>query len=176
MFRAMISVVVVSVALSSVQTAHADANIAIGKKFEGELALPQTRISNVDDFRNSVPCYATQLTVKLIAGQDISITAQVTGKERKVGILLEDPTGARVFYTGFEVQRVVLSAEEVNARGKYKITVMSDRIGPFTMKATDPAKEDEDTADVEALEETVNRLKKELDEAEAKLKAAKSKK
>ena len=51
MFRAMISVVVVSVDLSSVQTAHADANIAIGKKFEGELALPQTRISNVDDFR-----------------------------------------------------------------------------------------------------------------------------
>jgi hypothetical protein len=176
MFRAMISAAVVSVVMSTSQAAHADTNIIIGKKFEGELTLPQTRISNVDEFRNTALGYATQLTVALKAGQEILITAQVVGKERKVGILLEDPAGARVVYTNFKEQRVVLSAEEVSATGKYKITVISDRIGPFTLKATDPAKDDEDSADVLALEETVKRLRKELEEAEAKLKAAKPKK
>ena len=118
--------------------------------------------------------YAMDLPIKLKAGQSISMTATVTGKDRKVSMALSDPTGTIIAATkpSSAIKSVQLTAEEVNANGKYMITVVSDRIGPFTLRVTGLS---EDDLDIKGLEEEVQRLKQQLAQTEAKLEALKAK-
>jgi hypothetical protein len=61
---------------------------------------------------------------------------------------------------------------DVSAKGVYSIVVYSDALGPFTLTVTSPnATDDEERS----LVEKIKRLRKELDEAEARLKAIRDK-
>lgn len=168
--------------------------IKLGEKFEGEiskvvnakgkfnapalesLGLPRGPGRAISDFVTG-GCYGAEVPVTLKAGQSLSVTVTLKGDGRKAILVLQDKTGKAVAYSKEpEVATLQLKVEEVNASGKFKIVVVSDQVGAFTLRATGPAGDpaDEET-DEKALETKIGRLKKELAEAEAKLKALKAK-
>ena len=187
---------VVAAVLISPDTGIAQKNkgITLGEKFEGELG---GRKSNKIRYRLAgefIPqilgggqesVYTASIPVTLKAGQAISITATVTGKDRIVGIQVFDPTQQRIGVpkplgivrfgadseTLASVKTHTLSLEEVNASGKYTIVVFSDKIGPYTLKAANDSEEEEATEDRETLEQQLKDAKKKVEQLEAKLKA-----
>lgn len=164
------------VALGHGLSADAATTLVMDKKFEGEVATTSRYVGNIDDFRNSIPGYTMELSLQLKAGQEVTIEGGVIGKGRKIAFLLEDPVGARVEFVSYKELRSEFTVESVSATGKYKLTVLSDRIGPFTVLATEPTNEKDSKASIEMLEADVKRLRMELEEAESKLKAAKTRK
>jgi hypothetical protein len=168
--------------------------LKLGDKFEGELGGRKTttiryRVSDEPTsplLGGQEGVYATSIPITLKAGQAISITASVTGNERIVGIQVFDPTQQRIgvpkprggiqrFGAAPEalasVKSHTLSIEEVNAGGRYTIVVFSDKIGPFTLKATSDSEEEEHMDDRETLEKQLRDAKKKVEQLEAKLKA-----
>ena len=122
--------------------------LKLGEKFEGELknkkgtyvGQPGTNMRFSNDF------YVAEVPVTLKAGQAIAISATVIGKGRPVAITLQDPTMNPLYGVTFAVKTVQLAVEEVNASGKYTILVISDQVGPFTLRATAASEEDLDEA------------------------------
>jgi hypothetical protein len=160
-FSTMLFLLAVFIFSAALAPAHAG-GLKRGVPFEGEL-LPSHKINNR---------YTTEIPVLLKGGQSISIVATVVGKDRQAFRWLRDPAGAYIAQSDSTVKTAKLECEEVNAQGKYTIVIGSDRIGPFTVRATDPKDMD---GDIKSLEATVERLEKELATARAKLKALKEK-
>jgi RNA polymerase sigma factor (sigma-70 family) len=144
-----------------------------GADFKGELGLSSPRKMYSTGRRDDPVLwgYAAEVPVTLKAGQSVTVSATVVGKDRDVGVALIDPAG-RVAGT---IQESVpfparLTVEEVNANGKYTVAVVSSQIGPFTVRVTGPSDEE---SDAKKLEEQVKQLRQELTEVEARLKALK---
>lgn len=116
--------------------------------------------------------YQKETEISLQAGQSIELKAVVTGKDRRVGIVVVDETNTPVTLPvpKFEPELLELKVEEVNATGTYKIILYSDRIGPFTLQAKDITEKD---ASIEELEKERQKLLEALEAVERKLKAAK---
>jgi hypothetical protein len=152
-------------------------SLEIGKEFAGVLGgalktVPVRRSAfNAGDDR----VYTSSIPIKLKAGQEISLTATVVGKLRKVGIQLIDPTGKVLtddnYYARIEEKTSTLTIEEVSTEGTYSIVVFSDATGPFTLRAESDSEEE----DIKSLEKKINSLKKQTEELEAKLKVLKEK-
>jgi hypothetical protein len=169
MFRTMSAIVaVLAVGLFVLAAGAAPPTLPLGEKFEGEIREMNNRPLQHALAKGG---YTAEVPVTLKAGQSISISVTVVGKDRQVGIELQDPTGKSIRWTkGAATKTSQLEVEEVSAAGKYTIVVLSDRIGPFTLRATDPS----DAQDrVKQLEDRIKRLKEELAKAEDELKALK---
>jgi RNA polymerase sigma factor (sigma-70 family) len=149
--------------------------LKLGVDFKGELAV-STPWKSYSTGRRDDPLpwgYATEVPVTLKAGQSVTVSATVVGKDRDVGVALIDPAG-RVAGTIRETLPVParLTVEEVNASGKYTVAVVSSQIGPFTVRVTGPSDEE---SDAKKLEERIKQLREDLADVEAKLKALKAK-
>jgi hypothetical protein len=72
----------------------------------------------------------------------------------------------------FKETTAQFTVDKVNATGKYRLIVCSDRIGAFTLKVNGATSLD---STIQALETRIQQLEKELAEAKAKLKALKAK-
>jgi hypothetical protein len=117
--------------------------------------------------------YAFVVPVKLKAGQAIEIDATVVGSNRSIQIELVDPTGKPIestFPKGRDSAR--LRVARVPASGEYRIVVGSNQIGAMTVRA----KYDGPETDAASVRAKIERLKKELADAEAELKAIEAKK
>jgi hypothetical protein len=135
------------------------------KKIEGELA-GEMRGTPWPEFVDSYYGYMTEHPVTLKAGGKITVSASVTGEKRRVALALLDPSGKIVAATkrNTDVGATRLSVGEVSASGKYQILIVSDRIGAYALTADYQLPVSEQT-----LQEAVDRAKKDLAEAEARL-------
>ena len=158
--------VVAGVLLATAVGADQPAEFKPGEKFEGETSLTELSFSYAGNTWNA---HVADVPVVLKAGQSICLSATVPGKDRKVSLILVDPSGTAIAYTRTPGTKTVhLVHEEVNANGKYKIVVHSNLTGPFTLQATVST---DDELGVKALEERIKQLEAELAELRAKLKA-----
>lgn len=149
-------------------SAFADEELNRGRPTEFELEAPKTYIGNVDDFRNSIPCFNCARIVKMTKGHDMVITATVVGDKRSIFFLVEDPAGVRLAITPATVGRSEMTVRQLSATGLYKITLMSDRIGGGVVTVRDPA----EFAKVKELEGRIAIKQKELAELEEQLRVA----
>ncbi|MBN9119213.1 MAG: serine/threonine protein kinase [Planctomycetes bacterium] len=79
-------------------------------------------------------CYGVDLPIRLKARQSVIISATVAGKGRRVLIGLSDRTDKLLGGTRLWGDRAIkYPHDEVPADGTYKITVISDLVGPFTL-------------------------------------------
>ena len=171
MYRSMCVMMAIAAAGLFVSSLPAQqSGLKLGEKLEGELTEMGSYVG-WPGFVDRYYGYATDITVSLKAGQSISISATVVGQGRKVSVALQDPTGKIIAATqrNTAIKTVQLTVGEVPATGKYKIAVISDQIGAYSLRATGPSGEDT----IEALEARISQLRKELAAAEAKLKALK---
>jgi hypothetical protein len=146
-------------------------DLELGKKLEGKLLEPMKTVYELGGFGQ--PGFTREVFVNLKAAQNISFNATVVGKDRKVWVLLFDPTGALIKKNySYGTKELETTFEEVNADGKYKVLVVSDQIGPFTLRASDPADKE---ARLKYLDERLQQLKKELAATESELKSLRSK-
>lgn len=163
------------------QYAAAQTTITVGKKFEGVLNEPSVYTDNIDDYRNSISGFISELYVQLKGGEPLTVTAEVVGDKRQVALLVEDPSEKRTVFGGYNPDRNTVSVKALNTTGKYKITVISDKIGDFNVKVVSPnapaggmAGNTAPANNAEALqrlEEKLERLKAELEKAQEELKA-----
>ena len=101
----------------------------------------------------------------------------VRGTDRKVSVVLADKSGEIVGFTKAPVKRSAqLAVDEVNATGPHVISVISDRIGAFTLRVDSPSDKSTDKLDVKALKAKIKAMKKEIAELEEKLEALQEKK
>jgi hypothetical protein len=180
MFNASRLVVLLSAGLAFtafVQPASAQSRmIKVGEKVEGELKGDRKEVripGGVWSF------HAAEFTIDLKEGQTIVISATVVGKTRGVGLCLVNPSGVQLACIpaanenpALARKTVELKYEELSATGRYKIHVVSELVGGFTVRVTDPAAAS-DEKDIKALETRIETLEKELAEARAKLKKLK---
>jgi len=125
----------------------------------------------------SACAYVAEVSVTLKAGQKVVITATVKGTDRKVSVLLEDKNGEVAGYVKTPAKKEVeLAIDEFNATGTYKVFVISDRTGAFTLRVDTPSGKGGDKLDEKALKAKIKALKKELAELEEKLEALQEKK
>jgi hypothetical protein len=142
--------------------------LKLGVPYTGEISGEKFKVPGTNIMR-----YRTFIPIALKAGQEISATVTVPGKERLVGLHLLDPMRKPISKYDPAEKSVKLPSTEVSAKGVYTIVVYSDALGPFTLTAASRNAEDEEE---KALVEKAKRLRKELDEVEAKLKALRDKK
>jgi len=174
MFRTVTAVVaVVAAALIGPPTRADEEAIKVGEKFEGELT-EMKGYPHWPGYVDTFAGYAAEVPISLKAGQKLSITATVIGKGRKVSVCLLDPTRKIVAASARStaVKSVQLTAEEVNATGRYTIAVISDQIGAFTVQTAGPSAE---KLDEKALEDKIRQLKQDLKKAEDQLEALRKK-
>lgn len=163
--RVMMALFALGLVISSL-TAQQSGGLNLGEKLEGELTANSKKILVAQNDWH----FSTEMLVSLKAGQSISISATVIGKDRLVTLFLADPTGKNLANSRSTGKTGQLNFEEVSATGKYTIMVGSNLIGPFTLRVTDPSNAD---GDIKALETRIEQLRKELAAAESKLKALK---
>src|SRR5438552_212784 len=113
-------------------TAAAQKTLQLGEKYEGE-------VGNTKKEFPAGTYYGAELPVTLKAGQPLSVSVTVTGANRGVAVTLLDPTGKKIAETSLVTKSALLTVKEVNATGTYKIVVVSDQIGPFTLRAIGPS-------------------------------------
>jgi hypothetical protein len=155
-----------------------------GEKFEGSLTGKATSVDLRTNPRKGKvgrkapfvfhDAYSTQIPITVKEGARLSVTVTVTGTERKVALGLLDPDGKVIsaMKSWSDTRTAKLEVEEVNASGKYKIVVVSDLIGKFTLRASGPAAK---VLGVKELREKLRRLKEEVAETEKLLKEAEAK-
>lgn len=149
--------------------------IKLGEPFEGELGGKEVGMNQLlpkGVFQFNPSGFAARIPITLKAGQDLTVTVSVKGSGRNVAIAMIDPAGKLAGHALHEEKTAVLQVDEINAKGQYTIIIHSEKIGPFTVRATSSAMED----DEKALEEKIKQRRKELEELEAKLKALRDKK
>jgi hypothetical protein len=88
-------------------------------------------------------------------------------------LVLLDPKGKQIGTSKSEVKTTTLKVEEVNATGEYTILALTNLTGPFELWAN--VTPDEEFQE-RALEEKLKRLKKEVEQTEARLKVIRDKK
>jgi HAMP domain-containing protein len=117
--------------------------------------------------------FALEVPVRLKAGQKIDLTATVVGTNRTVQLALVDPSGKFVetTYYGGKPKTERLVVPEVSSTGVYRVVVASNRIGEFTLTARFAGEADE----IKTLEAQVERLRRELKDAEERLERARKK-
>jgi hypothetical protein len=164
-------------------TGRAQTSLRIGKKFEGQVNQPRVQLSNVlgqvppgwsgfnGGFNAFAFGYVATVPLRLKAGEAVSISATVTGADRKVQLILLDPSKTGVAFTQMAAKKTLLKSEEVNATGTYLVVVASDRIGPYQLLAT----KDDDKEDEESIDDKIARLEKELGDLKRKRDSAKGK-
>lgn len=136
---------------------------------EGELKDADRK--NVNGLRG----WGTEFTVDLKTGQSLTVTATVVGANRKVGMVLINPTGKSLETTKWGTGGNELKFGPVAATGQYTVVLVSTEIGNYSVAATDPTRPKAPPTEKE-LEEKIAKLKKELAEVEAELKKLKEKK
>ena len=168
MFRTFLVIAAVTVAgLLTPATGADESKFKFGEPYKGEVSdTPKRGMGGFDHYWAEIP-------VTLKAGQDISITCTVVGKDRKLYVEFLDPKGSLIGSTKKETKTASLKVEEVNATGEYKILIYSPLTGPYTLRATTSAEEE---VSVKAIEDEIKSLKLQLADAEARLKKAKAKK
>jgi hypothetical protein len=143
--------------------------IKLGEKFKGEFTKEHKLwcfwkwqgeapgISGIN-FRDDPVCQGA-FPITLKAGQDVTITATVTGKERFVGVRILDTEGKRIKEEEFQTLKLQdlpeprgwtfvnrktyeVTINELPTTGRYTIIVISDRLGPFTVQATEGSEGD----------------------------------
>jgi hypothetical protein len=172
-------VVVASALVVPVSAVAQSKTLKLGQIFKGELGGVKKQFKYRPPATNTAPlpigrpgfCYAASVPIMLKAGQEVSITATVTGKTRIVGIECYDPQKKQVEkdeegWTPTQFKTCTLHIDEVSATGKFMIVVFSDQAGPFTLKVTNESEEN----DREAIEAEIRNLRMRLAELEAKLK------
>jgi hypothetical protein len=174
MYRTLVVAAAVTAAALLTPRAPADeGGITPGEPFKGELTEKKGYPwpPYVDTFTE----FATEVPIKLKGGQKIALSATVVGANRKVSVGLMDPSGKMIATSkrSTAVKTVQLTVDEVNATGTYKIVVLSDKIGDFTLRATGPSDAE---LDATKLEEEIKELKALLAKKEEQLKALKAKK
>lgn len=144
------------------------------KKVYKDEIVGEMRPTPWPEYVDSYYGYMVEIPVTLKAGDKISIVGTVAGQGRRMAIaLVYDKTGKIVAATkrNADVGATRLSVSKVAASGDYTIRVVSSDPGLFTVTADFPQESDE-----KALEANVARLKRELADAEAKLKDFRDKK
>jgi hypothetical protein len=172
MFRgvSLIVAVVAGVLLVPAARTAEPAVLKPGEKFEGETSVQKLSFTYDTYTWNA---HFADVPIVLKAGQSIAISATVPGKDRKVSLILVDPSDKAIAYSkAAGTKAVQLVHEEVNANGKYKIVVHSDYTGPFTLQANVST---DDELGIKVLEERIKQLEAELAETRAKLKAKQDK-
>lgn len=142
----LVSVVVVALVATDVALGQTK-SLKVGQQVAGELGglkkqfafrPPDSMLGRFGD------CYYAAIPITLKAGQEISLTATVTGKTRLIGIQCFDPKGKptdKEMWTPLQDKTITVTIDEANAKGKYTIVVFSDKIGPFTLTATSESAE-----------------------------------
>lgn len=136
MFRTFLVVAAVVVVAFLTPTINADepGKFKVGEPYKGEVgetikyAPGYAAPSNASGYQAEIP-------VTLKAGQDISITCTVVGKDRHVLLILLDPTGKQIGLSKSGVKTTSFKVEEVSATGEYKIQVFTSLIGPYELWA-----------------------------------------
>jgi hypothetical protein len=168
-----VCVIVLSASYTQIATAQVPV-LSVGVKSSGVMPVNGPRRGG---FRNRVSqtesFYSAEYTLALKAGQEIFITAEILGTGRSVKIEVDDPAGAPAYREAeMAPKAMTIHLPQVGASGKYRVFVMSDQIGNFSLRATDkPAEMDE-----AALREKIERLEKELKAAKEELEAVLSSK
>lgn len=127
--------------------------LMLGKAFEGQLREPTVYTDNIDEFRNSVPGFVQVFELSLEAEKTIWVDIEVKTKDRFIGFLLEDPAGARVSYVPPKRQQERIKISNLNADGTYKLTVISNRIGRFFVRVSEPAASKATVGGIAAIED-----------------------
>jgi hypothetical protein len=156
--------------------------ITVGEKYEGEIKGDKKYFSNhfpagttwAKNPAGGKPImsygYASTVTVKLEAKQKVTLTATVEGAKRNVEIFVIDPSKTLIGATSLDEDSTSLTIERLAVTGTFTVVVYSQQVGEFNLKITTS---DKPTA--AELKEKIVRLKKELAEAEAALKALEEK-
>ena len=99
--------------------------LTLGEKFEGELGETKSSLAclSPDGGTSVVTGYVTSIPVTLKAGQGLTATATVVGKDRRVCMHLMDPTGKKIGASVFTKRTSKLTHEEVSATGRYTMPV-----------------------------------------------------
>lgn len=126
-------------------------------------------------YKNNGPAllYMAEVPVILKGGESITVAVTVVGKDRTVVAALQDPKGAVIGGSAVrETKTTRFTVTETNATGEYKIMIGSDLVGDYTLTVTGPAAE---RLNKKALEQRLERLKKEVQETEAAIRALEKK-
>ncbi len=167
MFRTASTVVAITIAVAFTPRATADEpTLPFGKEFKGEIDEPKKVTPAA--MGNGWTGYVSEFPLDLKIGQSIEVTASVTGKNRQVALALIDKTGKTIADTvKWAAKPSATLTAEANATGKYRLVIISDQIGGFTIKVIDskakPSKEE--------IQQRIKDLKEQLAKAEAELKA-----
>ena len=149
--------------------------LVLGKSLSGDLTGERMLVWTNNAGESSG--YQTRIPVFLEAGQSITISASVIGKNRHVGVLLADPKLTELSRTnGSDVKATELVYEEVPSTGQYTILVFSDLVGPFEVRAVDgeSAEEVETTSpNATGLEKRVKQLEEEVQSLKEAIEALK---
>jgi hypothetical protein len=170
------AIITTTIVLSLVDLAQAApmSTLVLGKKLEGDIGGKSTRIHMLTPQKRNAGMqgYSSEIPVALNSGQSITLSASVVGTGRTVSLILFDPSHKiAIGFTKKEINTAQLTVDEVNASGKYTIVVVSDQVGPFSLRAT--SSEDEDET---ALTAKLKELEQQVEETKAKLNSLKKKK
>ena len=151
---------------------YEDALLATNKVASNTYIIKDAQTANKKFFGVNNPVgVGTELAIELKQGQKISITATVVGVNRQVTVVLLDPDGNIVHGTARLPDNATLTIPSVPSTGTYRIAIVSPTPGGYTVRAVGPS------AEPTKAERTakIARLKKDLAEEEAALKAMEEK-
>lgn len=153
--------------------ARAD-DLKVGEPFKGEVTR-KLEIPFWPGFVDTFSAYGTEVPVKLVEGHKYTFTVSVKGEGRKVSVAVADPSGKilKASPRNTAVGSASVTYEEASLTGTFRVVVMSDGIGGFTLNSSGPTPTD---VTAKALEEEIAELKALLAKKEAALKAVKAKK
>lgn len=160
------------------QTAFGQRPLKFDEPLKGELteqhktAVQFAYRPDAKQFKKIGIVYKVTVPVQIKAGQSLTVSANVVGKGRYVGLQLFDPARKRIgdqFPLALK-KGITETFEELGATGVYKLVLFSDQIGAFTITAKDPAGKAEPSANNAAtLEQQLLRVNQQVAEIEAEL-------
>jgi hypothetical protein len=153
-----------------------------GESYKGTLTeADEDYVDNWPGWNDSFTAKIRKIPIHLEEGESVTLEATVSGENRKVSLVLRDPTGKiiKASKRNEEVKKVTITASDLPVTGNYTILVLSTDIGGFNLTTTGststtiPAKQQMGEKEIE---EKIKSLKAEITELEKLLKERRAKK
>jgi hypothetical protein len=150
--------------------------IAPGEKYEGELSKADKSATTWLNYVDSFYGYIADIPIKLKKGESTTISVTVDGEKRKVSVAVLDPDDVMLVASkrDVDVESTKIELKRVGATGEYKIRIVSDRGGGYTVSTSGPA--NRPIMGEKEIAEKIKNLKAEIQELEGLLKAIRAKK
>lgn len=166
--------------LATTSSADDGGTIKLNEPLEGDIKKENTKDKISPNQGQRVAGVGAEYQIELKARQKFTVSATVEGSNRKVGLALIGIDGKTLVVSegdrlgwGLSDKKNSLEPWTASADGTYKIVVVSDHPGLFTLKVTEVVSTEQK---IQELEKKIARLKQEIKETEDKLAELRAKK